>query len=240
MIEIERQLEDLGLSKNEAVIYMALVKLGKATVKEIAKATGMHRTNIYDILEKLKEKGLVSYFKEKNIQYFIASHPRNLESFLKEKLDLLHNILPKLIEIYNIKEEEVIVEIFKGKQGMKSAFRDILRSLNKGGVFYGYSVGGQLREYLPIFSNQFQAEMKRKKIKYYGIYVEGTKKPAVYTEIRYVPKEMASPVAIFLYSDKVFINIWKPTLIGIIIRSKEVFNTYKKHFNLLWKIAKKN
>ena len=52
----KRILERAGLSKGEVEIYLALLKLGASLVSKIAQETGLHRTNIYDTLEKLKEK----------------------------------------------------------------------------------------------------------------------------------------------------------------------------------------
>ena len=49
-------LTKIGLSKQESAIYLVLLKLNLATVRDISKESGLHRTNIYDTLEKLKEK----------------------------------------------------------------------------------------------------------------------------------------------------------------------------------------
>jgi len=91
---------------------------------------------------------------------------------------------------------------------------------------------------MPLFANQFINQFKNLKIEHYGIYTKGISKPPFYTKLRYVSKELESPVSIIIYSDKVFINIWEPNLIAIIIKNKIVANKYKKYFDLVWKIAK--
>lgn len=228
-------LTQVGLSKAESIIYLTVLKRGIATVKDVAKDSGFHRTNIYDVLEQLKEKGLITMHKVGKVLQYKAADPENLYNFLKEKQITLDKLMPDLKKLQEVFKEEVEVLVFKGKEGMKSAFRDILRVKK---TMYGFGMWGQLREYLSEFAKQFIRDQKKFKIKYYAIYTKKERKPSYYTEIRTVSKELSSPVATVIYGDRIFINIWEPTMIGIIIKSKHVAETYKKHFELLWKIAK--
>ncbi|MBU2442745.1 MAG: helix-turn-helix domain-containing protein, partial [Nanoarchaeota archaeon] len=54
-------LEDLGLSEAEAKVYLALLETGSTLAGPIIKKTGLHRGTTYQILQRLIEKGLVSY-----------------------------------------------------------------------------------------------------------------------------------------------------------------------------------
>jgi len=60
MVEDERAqiLVNLGLSLLQAKIYLTLVQTGQATIKEIAKASGIVRQDIYRIVPSLQELGL--------------------------------------------------------------------------------------------------------------------------------------------------------------------------------------
>jgi sugar-specific transcriptional regulator TrmB len=227
------ELSALGLTETESFIYKAMIKLGSCTVKDIAKESGYHRTNIYDVLEKLKEKGLVSYFKEGRSMHYKISNPHNLYGFLDDKRKLLDSIFPEIEKLQKQSNDLISVEIFKGDEGMKSVWRDILKE-NK--PLYGFGVKGQIREKLPIYAKQWMRDAKKQNLKYYGIYTEKNE-PAYYTKIKYVSEELSSPVATFIYGDKVNINIWEPSLVAITITSKLVATMYKKHFDLLWKIA---
>jgi len=230
-----KQLAKLGLTKSESIIYYSILKKGTCTVKFISKECGFHRTNIYDILEQLKEKGLVTCFKEGKVAKYSAADPNNLYEFLREKKEFLDSIFPEIEKLKESNAEEIQVELFKGDEGMKSAWRDMIKDAKP---VYGFGVKGQLREKLPLFAIQWSRDMKEHKIPYYGIYTE--RNPPMYiTEVRYVSKELSGPVATFIYGDKININIWEPNLVAIVIRSKLVAQMYKKHFDLLWKIAKK-
>ena len=74
----KRVLIDVGLSEGESDVLLALLSLGQSSVMQLSKETGRHRTHIYDTLEKLMEKGLVSYSKTENKRIFHASNPENL------------------------------------------------------------------------------------------------------------------------------------------------------------------
>ncbi len=103
----------------------------------------------------------------------------------------------------------------------------------------GWGMTGQLRKYLPIFADQWIRDIKLYKIKNRYIYAKGTEIKEKQFETKLLPKEFITPVATQIYGDKILISIWEPTLLAIMIKSKEVAESYKSYFNLLWKLAKK-
>jgi len=231
-----KKLIALGLTEAESIIYEALLKLKSCTVRDISKECGFHRTNIYDVLEQLREKGLATISKEGKTTIYTPTDPTNLYDLLKEKNEILDSLFPELKSLYSSSGEETLVQVYKGQEGMKSAWRDMIKEAKP---LYGYGIRGQLREKLPTFAEQWVRDAKLKKIPFYGIYTKRDNPPKYITEIKYVAEENSGPVATFIYGDKVNINIWEPSLIAIVIKSKLVATMFKKHFDLLWKIAKK-
>ena len=65
-------LEELGLTKNESKVYLALLELGSTAAGPLIKKIGMHRAAVYDIIDLLTGKGLVSYVIKANRKYFEA------------------------------------------------------------------------------------------------------------------------------------------------------------------------
>ncbi|MBU1270375.1 MAG: helix-turn-helix domain-containing protein [Nanoarchaeota archaeon] len=78
-------LEDLGLSEAEAKVYLALLETGSTLAGPIIKKTGLHRGTTYQILQRLIEKGLVSYVIKAGKRYFEATDPNRFLAILKEK-----------------------------------------------------------------------------------------------------------------------------------------------------------
>jgi len=230
------KLTSLGLTEGEALLYQAVLKLRNCTVRDLSKECGFHRTNIYDILEQLREKGLVAISKEGKTTNYTAADPNNLYELLREKRETLDSIFPALNRLYSSSNDEIKVEIYKGAEGMKSAWRDMIKEKKP---IYGYGIRGQLREKIPIFAAQWLRDARKNKIQYYGIYTKRGNPPDYFTEIRYVSEELSSPVATFIYGNKININIWEPNLVAILIKSELVAYMFKKHFDLLWKLAKK-
>ena len=54
-------LEELGLTKNEIKIYLALLELGTTPAGILIKKVDMHRASVYDVIDQLINKGLISY-----------------------------------------------------------------------------------------------------------------------------------------------------------------------------------
>ena len=80
-----RILEQAGLTKGESEIYLVLVRIGESIASDIAKHTKIARPNVYDYLNKLKEKRLVSFVNKNNKTYYVPSPPGRLLDFMDEK-----------------------------------------------------------------------------------------------------------------------------------------------------------
>src|SRR3990167_3898812 len=102
-----RILEELGLTKGEIKVYLALLKISPTSTGLLAKESQVSRSKLYIILDKLEKKGLASHIEKENITYFSASEPSRIKVYLKEKEDKLkelqldfENFLPELEKIY--------------------------------------------------------------------------------------------------------------------------------------------
>ena len=78
-------LEQIGLAESEIKVYFALMKLGSASTGPIIDEAKINHSNVYSILNKLIDKGLVSYIIKNNVKYFLASDPKNLIDLLNTK-----------------------------------------------------------------------------------------------------------------------------------------------------------
>src|SRR3989344_3663074 len=125
---MEQELKEFGLTDNEVKVYLACLKLGTALVQGIAKKANTYRTYTYEILKSLIEKGLVSYVIKNGKQYFEVAEPEKLLNILKEKETKINKILPDLKNIYKTSIEKPKVELYEGKEGLKTILDDIIRT----------------------------------------------------------------------------------------------------------------
>ncbi len=232
----KKVLERAGLAKGEIEVYLTLLKIGSSLVSKIAQETGLHRTNIYDTLEKLREKGLVSYVIKENRKYYSASNPEKLLDYIREREKEIEMILPELQNYMALPRSESVVEIYKGKEGLKSVLKDILKEKKDYVVF---EEEGYIQKVLPYFYLQFNKQMNKSKIRV-KVLTKEVKNIAKRSlmQIKYLPKFPSFPSATAIYGDKVAIFVWDEPYHAILIKSKQVADSYRSFFEVLWKQSK--
>ena len=78
-------LQKIGLTKNESIVYLALLKLGTTKTGEILKFSNLNSGKIYEILESLKIKGLASESSINNIKHYTAAPSKKLLYYINQK-----------------------------------------------------------------------------------------------------------------------------------------------------------
>ncbi len=249
---MEEILEKTGLNKNESKVYIALLDIGLTSAKAIIEKTGLHRQLIYDALDLLIDKGLVSFILQAKRKYFRASDPKEFfEYFEKQREEIqkqeehFKQILPKLEAMKKATEESQETTIYKGNKGIRALMDDILE-----GEEELLSIGAsditaegfqyQLRFNLP----RFHKIREEKKIPMKLLLSEELRTRAIelgklkHSQIRILPKQFTANSSTNIYGDKVSILMWGKEPFGILIKSKDIAKAQKKHFNLLWAIGK--
>jgi sugar-specific transcriptional regulator TrmB len=236
-------LEELGLTRNEAIIYITLLDTGKANIGQITEKTRMHRRTIYDCLERLQDRGLASHVVEKKIRFFSAVNPQKLREIVKEKEVKVENILPSLLKIANSSKSATEVTVHKSKEGLKSVMQDLLRTKPK--AWYSLTSGGKGTEVLPFYIPQFHEKRIQEKI---FLKLISDKNPSAIkrskelkklrmTEVRLLDTKYFVPISLWVYSSKTAFMLWESE-IGILIENKETAETFRNYFEFLWRKAK--
>lgn len=246
-MEIEPLLESLGLSKNEAKTYLALLKLGSVPAGPLIKALGMHRAAVYNLLDILIDKGLVHYVIQANRKYFEAQAPKRLLEIIEEKKqrlekeeEQLQELLPGLEMQRKLSQESQEGTIYKGKKGLKSIFEDILNYPNQEFLVMGAS--GKFKELFGAYFIHLHNRRVANKIKMRILYSQSMKKEKrekelKLAEVRYLPETNITPSTTFIYGDKVVIIMWSDTPLAFLMRSRNAAESYKTFFDLLWQTA---
>ena len=237
----EEQLKELGLTDNEVRIYLLLLKQGMVNPSEISQKLGLHRGYIYDALGRMQEKEIVNSILKDNKKYFQATSPENLIELLKFKLESLQKIVPDLMKIAELKKEETKVELHRGKRVYRILLRDMISNLKKNEEAYliGIDEDILITEVETIYLKQYLNAIKSKNIKEKIIIKTGGKKlRGSNLQYKELDEKYIGKTAQIIYNNKVAIFILGAPYYLIIIDNKEVAETYKKQFNLLWNIAK--
>lgn len=243
--DIKETLRELGLTNEEIEVYLTMLKLGSSLASKISEETKINRSHTYQLLERLISKGFISYAIRENRKYFSAVNPEKIIELVKEKEQKMKNILPNLLELFSFQKEKPIVEIFEGKEGIKTILMDILR-VKKEWLAFGSSGKGQ--EILSFYAEHWEKEREKLKIPLRGILDKsetGLKRgkelsKRKYTQIRYTLEKYSNPASTWIYGDKIIFIVWsKEHSLAIKITSKDITDNYRKHFEILWHSAKK-
>ena len=242
-------LKEIGLTDNEIKVYLAMLEEEENLASKIAEKTKINRSLVYTILNNLIEQGMVGYVIKENRKYFRATDPEKILNVLKEKEEqikgqeeIIRHLIPELRKLKLFKKEKVKVELYKGKEGNKTILDDILRT-RKDYLCLGYS--GLSMNIIPYYFVHWHKKRVKMGIKRKIITKEQMRKNKVMkfglTNTKYIPDEYNIPISTVIYGNKVWIMLpaGKHDQVSILIESKNIADSYRNYFKLLWKIAKK-
>ena len=239
------QLEDFGLSEEEARVYLTVLELGGSFASTIAGKSNTPRVNCYYILETLKNKGLITSNLKGNVKFFIAEPPQVLVNQIEEKFEQAKRLLPELMSLTNANAFKPIIRSYEGLEGIKQIFEQTLEAKSE---VLGYTnleaLGNLLPDYLPSYLNKLVK--KRIKVRLLTPSTEAArnfvekfypkKYPEELVEILFVnPKEFAFENHISIYDNSVAITSLNPDeLMGVHMQSGVYARTQKAIFDLSW------
>jgi HTH-type transcriptional regulator, sugar sensing transcriptional regulator len=237
MYNIKEVLQDLGFEDRETKVYLDLIREGDLTALKISRDTGIDRTTIYDILEKLISQGVVSSYIKNNSKTFHALPPKDLLNYFKDKYNSLEKILPELEKMSNSTNSKVICELYQGKEGMKTILKELI---NRGKDYKVIGIRKEYEDILGFFNESGVLKMDEFKAKEIAIVESGTEfKKLKNSEYRYLGKKLLSSITTLLYGDNVVFFIWTEPYFAICIRNNEFRKMQEEYFDLLWNISRK-
>jgi len=243
--QIKDILAPLGLNERETKVYLACLELGGASIQELSEKAGVKRTSIYNFLEELKTKGLLTEIKKNHKTLLIPEDPHSLIENRKnqikeigEQIGDIENIIPDLMAIYNAPGHKAKIKYYQGIDGLKKLYND---TLIPNSTLYGFidadkaikTMGDFIWEYL---DNRVKIGMDYKVIGKPGKWEEDPHidHEAQKRSVKYVKPQTRFDTEIDIYSNKVSIYSFKPPYAGIIIEDIAIHNTLKSIWKLLW------
>ena len=235
-----------GLTQNESLVYLSLLKVGKATSSKIIKEANISGGKIYETLEKLIQKGLVKSIIENGVKNFMANEPKMLIEYIKDKEKDLHKkeeelkkILPQLKSLKEHKYKLENVSLIKGLNGIKPI---VYECLEKCKTIKIMGVTSKKEGKYNDFWRTWHIERARLRKQAEIIFSDkNTDYWKFYKKLKYTKvKEILAftPSAILLIDENIFIFSYEEELTCIYIKSKNISDSFSQFFNGLWKVAK--
>lgn len=248
------ELMQLGLTQEEAKIYLHLSKKGVLTALEISKHLSIGRTKVYRITDKLYKLGLIEQVMDSRGFKFKTTSFLELNKLLLEKkleLNKLEAILPltiqKLEQIQPESKTDTKVTYYKGVEGLKQITWNSLKAKKE---LLIYEMATDMSYFLDYdFSEEVRRELVKRRIKTWQLtnyaqfadYTKVTELVIKYWEVRYLsPKDLKLSYEFLVYNDTVAMyNVQSESPFCLEIQDARLANMQKQLFMFVWKNAKK-
>lgn len=241
-----------GLTEGETKVYLALLKLGSTTSGPLTDESGVSRSKIYNILERLIQKGLVSYIIKEKTKYFQAAEPSKIRDYLdkkekefKEQRKDIDKIIPQLEMQQNMAKKLKEAQIFEGFRGIQTVHEHIYLKLRKGEEYFYLGIPPFQEEKYHLYWQRDHNRRIRAGIKCRLLFNQGTDSKILKNrnsfkgcDARYMPIPIQTPSWIMGYKDVTVIGLQSEKGMAIEIINKEVADSFRAYFDSFWKLSK--
>ena len=230
-------LEDLGFTNAEIKIYLALLELGTSTAGPIIEKSGLQSSVVHATLNKLVNKGFVSFVKEGQRNHYSAANPNHISNYIDDKKREFEELLPFLLSKQERAKEKSEVTTFRGIKGIRELLHELLEAGGKEHHTFGSSKDSLMMGE-PFWLN-YHRRRAAKGISAKLLFNESLKE---WTDVNIYPKAKYKftntgfePLTeTIIRNDKIGIIIWTKLPIGILIHSKEAAKSYDQFWKLMW------
>jgi len=245
MKNIEKNLQQFGLNKSEADIYVILANNGESSVPFLLEKTDLSRTAIYNALDNLIINSLVEHKKNGHSAFYKISHPENLKKILtskkinqqEEEIKLFSNI-NYLTNLYNLNDNKPGIQIFEGKEGIIKAYEELLEDKQN---IDSIEDMGDMEKFIPEYSTKIFPD-KRKKYNIFNRVIAPNTNQINPTSQKQLRETRLIDIKLFPFFMDIKINqkriimvtFKKETAVGIVIIHPEIVKNYQILFNYLW------
>lgn len=240
-------LKKIGLGDKEIKVYLKLLEYGAVSVRSLAEISDLNRGTTYDILKKLQEIGLVSYYHQDTKQRFVAEDPEKLSKLVENKKEELKSIQEKIIdfipELKSLQDKggnKPVTRFYEGREGIRFILDDVLLLMGETEKkeYYVYSAAG-VKEDVYLAYPDFNKKRVKLGVKAMAISLSeggGTYGLDERKWLSIKKDEGKNMTFIIIYADKcAFISRdSKNNPVGVIIENKMIYETQKAIFLNLW------
>ncbi|NYZ74194.1 hypothetical protein H0O00_03565 [Candidatus Micrarchaeota archaeon] len=240
-------LEKLGLNRNEAKVFKALVKNGSSISSELVKITGFHRNIVYDNLDKLVERGLVAYIIEEGKRKYSVSPPESIlgmlekeQKELESKKGIAKRLMPEIEAELKKSKRVQTAALYRGVNGLKAVLHDVLDS----GGYCCMGVSNASVSLLGVdFWNSFIMQVDKRGVKEKLLLnhdFDTSLLPiakAKLTEVRFLPEQFNMITEIMIYGENVAVMVYTDPPIATVIQDVDATRSFIKYFDYLWSLS---
>lgn len=246
-------LRKIGLTESEIKVYLALIKLGPSSKGRLIKESKTAPSKIYEITDKLIDKGLCSTIIKNGVKHFMGAPPVRIRDYLRKKQEEilqeekeLDKIMPNLQSQYDDIPESVKIEVFMGWKGVETVYINLLEIAKKNEEVNIIGAGiGKEEKKLELFYTKYGRIAFKKGLRIKAIFNENAR-----SYIEKIEKNIKksynkrflfdyTPTEILVFRNMTTILFRREEPIIVLIKDKETADSFRKYFEELWTISKR-
>ena len=252
------ELLKLGLTHEEAKIYLACLEINGGPVSIIARKAGVHRVSAYHTLENLLEKRLLSQYNKNGVKCFAPEAPEQLEMLALERVNIAKGLMPELKSLVTSMGFKPKIRFYEGQDGVERVFNESLSVAefaeedemhgSASGEILGYTNLQSVTDFFPGFFKTYTHTRLKKNIK--TRYLSPNTVESVHVIDPFLPKNYdPNLVEILLVNKDQFpfenevlifgntvgiVSLNPDELLGLLVESATFAKTMKAVFDLAW------
>lgn len=239
-MKFEEGLKNIGLKNSETRVYLYLLENGISTPPQIAKGTGIARTNTYHIIRGLSEKGLVEQQKKRKRFVYLPTDPAALLRTLERRKETVEQLLPDLRTLHKTQINKPNIRFFEGTEQIKEIFMQMLEAKE----ILGIASTRKLFELDPKFFASYTKLMKQRHIAFRDLLSHASGEKAAKDtrvimgpmyEYKLLPPKYGEFATNFLvWNDTVALMTLEEPVFGTLVTNKNLAATFKVLFEIIW------
>jgi sugar-specific transcriptional regulator TrmB len=245
-------LREIGLTESEIKVYLALLKLGSTTSGPLTEKSKVARSKIYEILERLISKSLVSYIIKQKTKYYQAEDPVKIQEYLdqkekdfKQQRNKINKLIPQLQLEKQLSKKTSEAQIYSGFRGIQTVHEHMYHKLKRGNDFFYLGIpSSQKKEHHWYWQRDHKRREKAGLISR-ALFNKNTDRKILknrnsykHSEARYMPFPVKTPAWIMGYKDVTVIGLQSNDGMAIEIINQEIADSFREYFEAFWKLSK--
>lgn len=239
------ELLKIGLSDEEARVYLACLEIGGGPVSVIARKAGAQRVSCYYTIDNLLQKKLLSQYNKNGVKCFAPEPPEQLLKITEERMSLAKSLMPELKSLISTSAFKPKIRFYEGRDGVEKVFTESLTAKRE---ILGYTNLRHVTEFFPDFFRSYTHTKLKKNIK--TRYLSPTTVETVHVLDTFLPEKYDTNLIEillvnknqFLFENEVLIfgnsvgivSLNTDELLGLIVESPTFARTMKAVFDLAW------
>lgn len=239
-MDLSAQLQAAGLHESESKIYLYLLSQGVSTPPQIAKGTGIARTNCYHLFGSLKEKGLIVEQLVRRRKSYLAKDPQALLLLLQQRSSVIEQLLPDLRALFTTQKNKPKIEFYDGLEQVREIY---LRTLSAQEVF-GIGSTKQLLDLDVKFYTSYVRRLKERGIVFHDILTQPSRERGApemkailkgFYETKFFPPAFRDQLTdVLVWNDHLALITLQEPIFGTVITNPLVAETFRLIFRVLW------